>query len=305
MGTNPQGDAGATYRGDVLTVRDPTSGRARRAGETSDRDALAGDQELLLAQLTTLLAGSRRGLAFVYDALDIVVRRWALADAVVVTDAPGTDRQAFRAGRRPLEGAWAGPLAEGGERGLFTDPVILQPDVGDGIVGLCEIALRLDALDHDASHDPLTGLVNRRSFDSLMDQALGRSRRYGWPFSLVMLDLNRLKALNDRLGHAAGDRVLRRVGAVLRSNLRAGDVAARIGGDEFAVLLNRGDAAAGEVLAARLSAEVNAEMPEADIGFAVGVANAPEESTDADELARLADARLYEAKARLYEGRAR
>jgi diguanylate cyclase (GGDEF)-like protein len=173
----------------------------------------------------------------------------------------------------------------------------LHPDVAEGVVGLCEIALRLDVLDHDATHDPLTGLLNRRSFDAVLEQALARSRRYGWSFSLAMLDLNGFKALNDRHGHAAGDQVLQRIGGVLRSSMRAGDVAARIGGDEFAMLLNRSGDAAGRILAARVASVVNQELAWAGIGFAVGVATAPAESVEADELSRLADARLYEAKA--------
>jgi diguanylate cyclase (GGDEF)-like protein len=184
-----------------------------------------------------------------------------------------------------------------GERGLYTQPVILEPEIADGVVGLAEVALRLDVLDHDAAHDPLTGLLNRRSFDVALEEALARSRRYGWTFSLVMFDLNRFKALNDRLGHAAGDRVLRRIGSVLRSTLRVGDVAARIGGDEFAVLLSRGDRVAGDILASRVRSLVNADLGWADIGFAVGVASAPSEAVKAEELCRLADRRLYEAKA--------
>src|SRR4051794_41305566 len=74
----------------------------------------------------------------------------------------------------------------------------------------------------------------------MLSQAVSRSQRYGWPFALMILDLNGFKKLNDRLGHAAGDATLRAVGIELRHSLRAGDVAARIGGDEFALLLANG-----------------------------------------------------------------
>jgi len=278
-----------------------TLGRER--DDATVQDVTAGVQganlpaDALLAEFTAMLATASSGLWFVYRALDLLTERWTLDDAVLVTDASATGRQVFRAGRRPLDSPWCASLACSGARGLYTEPVILQPDVADGLVGLAEIALRLDVLGHDAAHDPLTGLLNRRSFDQLLEQALARSRRYGWPFSLVMFDLNRFKALNDRLGHAAGDRVLRRIGAVLRSSLRAGDVAARIGGDEFAVLLNRGDRQAGDVLASRVCMLVNNDLKWADIGFAVGVATAPGEAVEADELCLLADTRLYEAKA--------
>jgi diguanylate cyclase (GGDEF)-like protein len=253
--------------------------------------------DALLAELTSALITAPSGLGFVYDALDKIMVRWALRDAVLVLDGPASGRQVFRAGRKSLDDDWAASLAASADRGLYTSPVILHTDVAEGFVGLAEIALRMDILDHDATHDALTGLLNRRSFDTMLSQSLGRSRRYGWSFSLVMFDVNRFKALNDRLGHPAGDRVLRRIGAVLRSSLRAGDVAARIGGDEFAVLLSRGDLDAAMVLASRVSALVNTDLEWADIAFSVGVASAPAESVDAEELCRLADSRLYEAKA--------
>lgn len=254
--------------------------------------------EVVLAELTSLLVSAPTGLAFVYRCLEVLAQRWALEDAVVVTETTAIGRQAFRLGRLPIDQPWASAIVATAGRGLYTEPVILQPEVADGVVDLAEIALRLDVLDHDAAHDSLTGLLNRRSFDSMLEQALARSKRYGWPFSLVMFDLNRFKALNDRLGHAAGDRVLRKVGAVLRSSLRAGDVAARIGGDEFAVLVTRGDRLAGDALASRVRSLVNSDLEWAEVGFAVGVATAPAEAVEAATLCRLADARLYEAKAR-------
>lgn len=264
----------------------------KRAGRNSERRSA----DALLAELTAILATAPTGLAFVYRALDLLVTRWELSDAVLVAEGGVTGRQVFRAGRRPLEGPWAGPLAADAGPGLYTDPVILQPEVSEGFVGLAQIALRLDILGHEATHDPLTGLLNRRSFDAYLAQALARSRRYGWSFSLVFFDVNRFKSLNDRLGHPAGDRVLERIGSVLRSSLRAGDVAARIGGDEFAVLLSRGDAAAAAALSARVCSLVNDDLDWADVAFSIGVASAPDETVDADELYRLADSRLYQSK---------
>jgi diguanylate cyclase (GGDEF)-like protein len=250
----------------------------------------------LVTELAALLATMPSGVTFVYHCLDVCAERFGVTDAVLVLDGSMTDRQLFRLGRRPLDGPWAGPLAVSAGRGLHTEPVTLDPELSEGVVGLCEIAVRLEVLGHDATHDPLTGLLNRRSFEPLLAQALARSRRYGWSFSLVMLDLDRFKALNDRYGHAAGDRVLHRVGTVLRSSLRAGDFAARMGGDEFAVLLHRGDKTSGRVLASRVTRLINRELGWADIDFSVGLATAPAETVDAEELFRLADTRLYEAK---------
>jgi diguanylate cyclase (GGDEF)-like protein len=290
---------GPTFRAETTYSGESNQRAADGRGGVAIQNMVAPDNRsggALVAELAGLLATAPSGLAFVYRCLDELVERWNLNDAMLILDTPATGRQVFRARRRPVEGRWAGTLAANGGRGLHTDPVLLEPDVAEGVVGLCDVALRLDVLDHDATHDPLTGLLNRRSFERLLAQALGRSRRYGWPFSLVMLDLNRFKALNDRHGHAAGDRVLRLVGSVLRSSLRAGDAAARMGGDEFAVLLNRGDQRSGTGLATRVATLVNGDFDWADIGFAVGVATAPAETVDAEELYRLADARLYEAK---------
>jgi diguanylate cyclase (GGDEF)-like protein len=151
-------------------------------------------------------------------------------------------------------------------------------------------------LAHDASHDALTGLLNRRSFEDTLNRAVSRSVRYGWNFTLVLMDLNRFKQVNDRLGHPAGDEVLRVIGRGLRSFLRASDVAARLGGDEFAVILDGTDPELGRGLSARLSTATAEMIGWAEVGFTVGSATAPDEATTPADLYRLADRRLYEAK---------
>jgi len=121
-----------------------------------------------------------------------------------------------------------------------------------------------------------------------------QSARYGWPFTLVLADLNKLKAVNDRAGHAAGDDMLRLFGFALRRSVRSGDTAARIGGDEFAVILANADGSEVDSFLDRLRATI---MPSGTvIDFTVGTASAPRESTDPAELYRIADARLYEKK---------
>lgn len=252
---------------------------------------------LFVAELAAELAQASSGIGFIYDALDRLVEEFELADAVLVLHSPVSGRQAFRAGRRPFDGKWAGDRVVTSPQGIYTDPILLQPETAESLTNLCSVALRLDLLAHDASHDGLTGLLNRRSFDDLLTRAMSRSVRYGWSFTLVVLDLNRFKELNDRLGHPAGDEVLRAVGRGLRSFLRAGDVAARIGGDEFAVILDGSDPAAGRGLATRLAVAAGSMLGWAEIAFAVGTANAPEEGTNAADLLELADQRLYEAKA--------
>lgn len=111
-------------------------------------------------------------------------------------------------------------------------------------------------LRHLADHDPLTGLLNRRRFEQELARHLAHVRRYGPEGAALVLDLDRFKPVNDTHGHAAGDRLLARVASVLRERLRVTDVVARIGGDEFAVLLPRADRAGAEAVARSLVATV-------------------------------------------------
>jgi diguanylate cyclase (GGDEF)-like protein len=164
------------------------------------------------------------------------------------------------------------------------------------VAELCRLGLELDLRRHDASHDPLTGLQNRRSFEELFSQATSQSRRYGWPFALVLMDLDGFKTVNDRWGHAEGDRVLRMVGGFLRAALRSGDFAARIGGDEFALLVANAGADAAETLTERVRRSME-EVGGYSGGFSHGISLAPTEATEQEALFELADSRLYALKA--------
>jgi diguanylate cyclase (GGDEF)-like protein len=266
----------------------------------SEPPAQGGDHRLL-AELTAELAREESGLGFVYRLLDIVVARYHLDDLIAVVESPHAARQVFRAGRRGWRAGAderARRLAVVGQGGLHATPPAIDAATSGQLSSLIELALRLDLLRHDASHDALTGLMNRRSYELMLNQAVSRSQRYGWPFALMILDLNGFKKLNDRMGHAAGDATLRAVGVELRHTLRAGDVAARIGGDEFALLLANGGPEVMRPLLDRLEEAVNAVVPGAGTSFAAGLARFPDEASDADELARIADQRLYAAKAR-------
>ena len=152
-------------------------------------------------------------------------------------------------------------------------------------------------LEWRASHDPLTGLWNRQRFETELDRELERARRYNTPCSLIMLDVDHFKAINDAHGHDAGDRVLARLGRVLASEVRGPDRVARWGGEEFMVLLPQTDLAA----AARLAERLRARIAEADahgwIGctasLGVAACNGPDHRSAV--LKRLDDA-LYRAK---------
>ena len=107
-------------------------------------------------------------------------------------------------------------------------------------------------LQHLADRDALTGLFSRRRFQEELEREVSRARRHGRPGVLLLLDLDGFKLVNDSFGHAAGDELLTRIGNALRNILRDSDVLARIGGDEFALILPDTDVPAGRVVAEKL-----------------------------------------------------
>jgi len=254
------------------------------------------DGTALLTSLAAELEVAPSGVAFVYRALDRLRATEGLDDAVLVVDDPSLGRQLFRAGRRPPHDAPAVRAKEPEQPGVYVESGDVEPSLCDAVVRLCSVALRMDVLRHDASHDALTGVLNRRSFDEALRSSVSRCDRYGWPFALALFDLDNFKALNDRMGHLAGDRVLRAVGRALGRTLRAGDVPARVGGDEFALILADGEPGVVSALIDRLETTLQEDAELADIGFSFGVAFAPREAVEVDEVYRLADHRLYEAK---------
>jgi len=146
--------------------------------------------------------------------------------------------------------------------------------------------------------DALTRLLNHQAFSDALDSELSRAQRYGHGLSLVFLDVDLFKQINDTRGHPEGDRVLRGVAQVLLDGLRGSDLAGRMGGDEFAVALIESDAATAERFLARLQQRIaDSELP-SYFSISAGHAHFPSEAETADDLFRLADARLYEAKAR-------
>lgn len=173
--------------------------------------------------------------------------------------------------------------------------------VGRELGGPVRIATLMDEHRRLATIDPLTGLHNRRAFLELLRVELERAQRYELPLSLVLLDVDHFKAINDRRGHSAGDQVLCALGLLLRRELRTPDISARWGGEEFVVALPSTDAASGESLAERLRGAVQAlDIPHPDGAIAVtasfGLAiYRPGESPEM--LIDRADRAMYAAKA--------
>jgi diguanylate cyclase (GGDEF)-like protein len=246
----------------------------------------------LFLRLLDDLSTTDLGIGFVYSVLDVLADRFGLDDATVVLSDESLGIQAFRFRRRQVDTELLDRV--GTAPGVYATPDVVPEVVRDAVRSICQLALSLHLARYSAAHDALTSIANRRAFDAALHTAAVQSSRYGWAFSLLLADLNELKAINDRAGHAVGDDVLRQFGFALRRSVRAGDTAARIGGDEFAVILANAEGSEVESFLERLRTTL---VPSGvAIEFSVGTATAPFESTDPGELYRIADARLYEKK---------
>lgn len=152
----------------------------------------------------------------------------------------------------------------------------------------------------NAATDALTGLYNRRLFDEYCDKELNRAKRYSHSLAIVILDLHKLKEVNDRHGHLQGDQAIQLAASTLRKTLRASDFAFRIGGDEFSLLLPQTDPEQAVTLCRRVRALYEAEVQPLKVGAGVtldfGVAVYPQDGEQKGDLMGLADRRLYELK---------
>lgn len=218
------------------------------------------------------------------------------------------------AGFIPPAGSFA--LIGLGERGdtaaallfaAFADATATTPDGKEALEAVArQIALPLlrtrthERLHDMAYTDALTGLHNYRAFRSHVRDEVKRSTRYGHPLSLLLVDVDRFKQVNDRCGHEEGDRALARIATILASSVRDTDITARYGGDEFAILCPESGAAEAMAIAERIRAAVEAcrvSEPDAAVtSVSIGVACCPSDAIDEAALVRTADLALYDAK---------
>ncbi len=279
--------------------------------------ALIDQMGLLMVWGTTLLFVDSIALILIYERLrgllarSVVVRAW-ISLAIILT----FDQLAFFVGLHlvtgtPWSALFGGWIAKMGAAVVYAGCIGLYLVVFERQHGetraepLADIFHKLtyrhkyEVLLGATSRDALTGALTRERFNALGATMLAETLDTGRPCSLLMIDADHFKEINDRHGHVAGDAVLRRIVETVRGQIRADDRIFRYGGEEFVILAPDMGAAAGHAGAERIRAAVAETL--ADVGepaptISIGVATAPDEGTGLEALLRLADSRLYEAK---------
>jgi diguanylate cyclase (GGDEF)-like protein/PAS domain S-box-containing protein len=206
-------------------------------------------------------------------------------------------RSTFQCRFASRDGEWR--VLEGVLSNLLDDPAVRAV-----VVNCRDVTERRRAeerLSRLAQFDTLTGLPNRHLFGDRLERALAQARRYSWQVGVMFIDLDGFKAINDSFGHATGDKVLVHVGQCLNAAVRAGDTVARIGGDEFAVILSVLNSAedAGivfEKLARALVQPIEIEGKSIASAASVGIAIFPRDADDGERLLGNADLAMYQAK---------
>jgi len=149
---------------------------------------------------------------------------------------------------------------------------------------------------YQATHDALTGLANYREFLDTLEREIRRGERSNRSFAVLLLDLDALKSINDRLGHLAGNRALKRLSEVMKEQCRSTDLAARYGGDEFAVLLIDADPGMARQIAGRVQIALRNGPEQPPLSVSIGVSVYPDDGRSAQDLLEAADRELYQRK---------
>lgn len=188
--------------------------------------------------------------------------------------------------------------SEVGALGYITDPTDLDLLLARART-LLDFKAYLDTCEEAAFTDHLTGLANRRRFERQLEREVARTQRYSHPFCLMILDIDNFKDINDTYGHEAGDEVISRIARTLREGTRGIDLAARIGGEEFGIILTETDLERAVEVAERLRLAIKGMEISGvrQITGSFGVAEYPSAAESARELLASADVAMYKAKA--------
>ncbi len=192
-------------------------------------------------------------------------------------------------------------VLERDERGAPACAVAMIEDITEHKRAERELIEQAALNEHQALHDPLTGLPNRVLFGERIGQAIRHARRNGTQLAVLLMDLDRFKEVNDSLGHPAGDQLLIEVTARIRSAIRDSDTFARLGGDEFGILLPELNDAAGvtpvlDRISAALEAPITVHTLPLAVEASIGIAMYPDNGAEAQVLIQRADVAMYEAK---------